>query len=969
MVLAAHDDPPASALPPRPISAANWQVDLLGRVQASCGGTRVTRWPSRAVAGLLATLALAPTREHAREELAERLWPGVDAAIGRARLRKALTHLRGLLEPAGTHAPLLIATRHAVRLADGAVDSDVRQFEQLARQGQVEAAIALYAGELMPGFYDEWVLEERRRLEVLRERLVEPDHMPARSPAGVPHQATPALPAVRQVTPLPVYWTRAFGLEPRVREACQAVFQRRLATLVGHGGCGKSRLSVSVARALAQEQAAPFKAIAFVGMVECRSAAEVWNALVQALGSPGRGDARSQAIKALDAAPTLLVLDNLEQFDEGGVQVIGELLAAVPTLHVLGTSRRRLGLPGERVLELEGLPLPEIPDGPRDAPGQRRDTSTLALNPAVALFIDRARDSRADFRLTERNSAAVAGLVRLLAGMPLAIELAASRLRALNPGELLHRLQSDAGSPQLDLLARPAAGGAVRARHASLRHVVEWSWSQLAEDVADVLRAVAALPVPATVELASQAWLGLRGHAHREAPRPSEPELLGRVQLALAEAVDVSLVTPSVPADGMDAVTRYALLPPVREFALERTAADAAAAARARWRQALLDAARHCSSRGLAAMGQVEALIDHVHGAIVTAALDAAEDPQAPRDAACLAAALRRHWEVDTRSPPPPAVLQVLAMLLDSTEDDAVRCDLALLLSFASQHSGSLPRGRDQAQLALSLAGDDQRRAQAMMRIAVVDLWTGQTDSTTDRLLGDALRLTRQTGDLETECAILRSQFLLATNRDNDPVAGLVLAERTVMLWENLGHRRNASIALMDCASCRLDLGETERAFDELTRCEAMARDVAFPTGYIMASWQLGRAAMRLRRGDAALDAFRRCALDAWREQRPTYVADALVQLPGGLALCGLQEDAARLQGFAVPHWLQQVGPMYRSLERDVTVTRRLLRGMLGAERHQRLQAEGRSMRLDEAVALALGAAAVPTDDGRVRSP
>ena len=148
-------------------------------------GTTQSRWPTRAVAALLARLALGPDRLHPREELVELLWPGVSLSVGRNRLRQALSALKALLETRdAAAAPVLMADHFAIRVAPGALACDVLDFERCLRSGRVEAARALYRGDLMPGHYDEWVLDERRRLAALRERLGSADPL-------LPHRALP----------------------------------------------------------------------------------------------------------------------------------------------------------------------------------------------------------------------------------------------------------------------------------------------------------------------------------------------------------------------------------------------------------------------------------------------------------------------------------------------------------------------------------------------------------------------------------------------------------------------------------------------------------------------------------------------------------------------------------------------------------------------------------------------------------
>ncbi|MDE2503168.1 MAG: hypothetical protein KGL18_09375, partial [Burkholderiales bacterium] len=176
-----------------PGADACWHLQMLGGLLARSGDWRIERWPSRPVALLLARLALYPQRSHAREELIELIWPGVALDAGRNRLRVALSTLRGLLEPPG--APrILVAERQTLRLHEAAIECDALAFEHAARAGRDARALALYRGELLPGHYDDWVVEERRRLETLHQRLREREALPAQAPASAAAAARAARP-------------------------------------------------------------------------------------------------------------------------------------------------------------------------------------------------------------------------------------------------------------------------------------------------------------------------------------------------------------------------------------------------------------------------------------------------------------------------------------------------------------------------------------------------------------------------------------------------------------------------------------------------------------------------------------------------------------------------------------------------------------------------------------------------------
>lgn len=428
-----------------PASGERWHLRLLGGFELDDGRHRLTHLRSRATMALLARLALAPGRDHAREELCDLLWPEVTASAGRARLRQTLSLLRALLEPPGG-TPVIQADRRVLRVVPGAIWCDGQAFEAAVLSRNRTAALHYYRGELLPGFYDEWILAERNRLADLRHGLGAPEpSWPLTAPAADPGLTAPATPAQGHrpvasaiATPLPGYWTRSFGTEQAAARLLALVVRHRLVTLHGPGGSGKTRLAVTVASALRDAAGSPvepvvpagprgapaaFDRITFVALQQATDTAQALDALCTALRAQGQGDALAVIAAALWNERALLVLDNIEQLDDDFPDAIAQLLSALPGLHLLVTSRRLLDLDGETTFPLSGLPLP-MPDA---SPASAVD------NPAVSLFVSRARDSRADFQFGPRNAGSVIALVRLLAGMPLAIELAASKVRSMSP--------------------------------------------------------------------------------------------------------------------------------------------------------------------------------------------------------------------------------------------------------------------------------------------------------------------------------------------------------------------------------------------------------------------------------------------------------------------------------------------------------------------------------------------------------
>src|SRR5690606_1280507 len=233
--------------------------------------------------------------------------------------------------------------------------------------------------------------------------------------------------------------TSFVGRNAERRQVLTQLGRGRLVTLVGPGGSGKTRLAVSVAAELADRTPGGVWLVELAGVT---GAADVPYAVWEALGRPGVRftDARPPIIgsedvvgllvKVLSGTPAVLVLDNCEHLVEAAARLAEELLGRCPQLRILATSREPLGLIGEALSPVPPLALPE-------------PSATLAealACPAVRLFADRAAAVHPGFTVDEGNLAAVGEICRRLDGLPLAIELAAARLRTLSAAQVAQRL-------------------------------------------------------------------------------------------------------------------------------------------------------------------------------------------------------------------------------------------------------------------------------------------------------------------------------------------------------------------------------------------------------------------------------------------------------------------------------------------------------------------------------------------------
>jgi non-specific serine/threonine protein kinase len=340
---------------------------------------------------------------------------------------------------------------------------------------------------------------------------------------------------------LPVPLTRLIGREQEIGEISRLLEHARLVTLTGPGGIGKTRLALAVAERVHEQY---LDGVWFVDLSPVSDPALVPSAIAQILGvRESEGLPLADALNAvLREKHRLLLLDNFEQVVEAA-PLLTDLLVSAPHLTLLITSRVLLRLAGETEYAVPPLPLPDA--------ATTGDLAALAGTPSVALFFHRARAAKPSFTITHENAAVLADICTRLDGLPLALELAAARLRVLSPSGLRDRLDQ-----RLKLLT----GGArnVPQRQQTLRDTIAWSYDLLMPHEQTLFRRLSVFAGGYTLEAA-------------EAVCTAEGDLEMEILDGLASLVDKSLLRRQ---DGPDGEPRFRMLETIREYALEQLVAS-----------------------------------------------------------------------------------------------------------------------------------------------------------------------------------------------------------------------------------------------------------------------------------------------------------------------------------------------------------------------------------------------------------
>ena len=738
---------------------------------------------------------------------------------------------------------------------------------------------------------------------------------------------------------LPLQVTSFIGRERELGEIKRLLETTRLLTLLGMGGLGKTRLSLQVAADVMENHP---DGVWFVDLAPIKDPTLVPNAAAQVLGvreEPGKTLTQTLCEHVKDHK-LLLVIDNCEHLVSACASLANALLLGAPGVRMIATSREALHIPGEQTYPV--LPLA--------APDRKAGVEVLLRSEAVQLFVERAQLQRPSFTLTERDAPAIAEICARLDGIPLALELAAARMRSLSIGEINTRLHD-----RFKLLT----GGSRVAleRQQTLRALVSWSYDLLQEQEQMLLDRLSVFAGGFDLQAA-------------EAVCSAEPLVADDVIDLLRSLVEKSLVM----VDQDDGSSRYGLLETIREFAREHLTKryDMQGTVREFAHERLVDrddlaatAARHCdyywqlaktARDRLAGPEQaewtrrLEIELDNLRAAIALALAGGVDPVMAVKfEVALMRFRTLRGYTREARNN------IRAALILPGIQEPNIARAHALYVGGALAINQS---DHAEAQTMLTECLAIHRSLQNPREIAaaltnLATLHSQQGDLATARSYNEeALGIFRELGDRVGEAIGLLNLGEISVQQGSSGARELF--EQCLAIARDIKHQELESDCERNLGEIALEAGDFRAAQVRFTRSLKVCRDAEDKRGEALALWRLGRSDMAT--GERELSAKRLSeALSALQAfEMNAEVLDCLEDFVELLQLVGEAENAVRIGAAGTA--TREARALVRSPHREAEMQARLktARVALGEPAFDAAWSTGRAWTLGEAIEHAL---------------